>query len=90
MNAGKFHYAWVIAAAGLLMSGAGIGIFNSCTGVFIKPVCEDLGFLRGEFTLYSSISTLICVILMPVFGTLLGRFGFRKVALTGLSYADRP
>lgn len=83
MNAGKFHYAWVIAAAGLLMSGAGIGIFNSCTGVFIKPVCEDLGFLRGEFTLYSSISTLICVILMPVFGTLLGRFGFRKVALTG-------
>lgn len=80
---GKIHYAWVIAFAGLLISGAGVGIFNSCLGVFVKPVCEDLGFLRGQFTLYSSISTLVCVVLMPTFGSLFRRYGFRRIAIIG-------
>lgn len=79
----KVHYGWVIVVAGLLITGAGIGIFNSCTGVFIKPVCEALGFARGQFTLYSSISTLVCVVLMPFFGSLFRKFGFRKVAIFG-------
>ncbi|MDL2234103.1 MFS transporter [Ruminococcaceae bacterium OttesenSCG-928-L11] len=79
----KLHYAWVIAFAGMLISGAGVGIVNSTLGVFVRPVCEELGFLRGQFTLYSSISTLVCVVLMPVFGTLFRRFGFRRIAVIG-------
>ncbi len=79
----RWHYAWVIAFAGLLVSGAGVGIFNSTLGVFVKPVCEELGFMRGQFTLYSSISTLVCVALMPLFGTLFKRFGFRRIAVIG-------
>lgn len=80
---GRPHYAWVIAFAGLLVSGAGVGIFNSSLGVFVRPVCDELGFLRGQFTLYSSISTLVCVVLMPFFGSLFRRFGFRRVAIIG-------
>jgi MFS family permease len=79
----KLHYAWVIAFAGLFISGAGIGIFNSCVGVFVKPVCEDLGFTRGEFTLYSSISTLVSLLLMPAFGSLFRRFGYKRIAIVG-------
>lgn len=79
----KLHYAWVVAFAGLLITGTGIGIFNSCNGVFIKPVCEELGFERSEFTLYVSLSSIVCVVLMPLFGNLFNRFGFRKIAFTG-------
>lgn len=79
----KLHYAWVIAFAGLFISGAGIGIFNSCVGVFVKPVCADLGFTRGQFTLYSSISTLVSLILMPIFGSLFRRFGYKRIAIIG-------
>ena len=78
---GKRYYAWIIAFAGLLIAGAGTGIYNSVLGVFVKPVCEDLGFLRGRFTIYGSICLLVCVVLMPFFGTLLKRFGFRRIAL---------
>ena len=80
---GKLHYAWFIAFAGLLITGAGPGIINSCVGVFIKPVCDDLGFLRGQFTMYSSISYIASILLMPLFGSLFKRFGFRRLALIG-------
>lgn len=80
---GKLHYAWIIAFASLLITGAGVGIFNSCFGVFVKPVCESLGFSRGQFTVYSSISILVSLVLMPYYGTLFKRFGFRRIAIVG-------
>lgn len=67
----------------MLISGAGVGIINSTLGVFVKPVCEALGFARGQFMLYSSISMIVCVVLMPIFGTLFRRFGFRRVSIVG-------
>ena len=79
----RLHYAWIIAFAGMLISGAGVGIINSTTGIFIKPVCDALGFSRGEFTIYSSIATLVCVALMPAFGSLFRKYGFRKISIIG-------
>ena len=80
---GRLHYAWIVSFAGLLIAGAGTGIINSTLGVFVKPVCEDLGFLRGQFSTYGSISMLVSVILMPLFGSFFKRFGFRRVAIPG-------
>ena len=77
---GRHHYAWIIAFAGLIVSG-GIGIFTSCLGIFVKPVCENLGFLRAQFTMCGSISMIVCVVLMPFFGTLFKRFGFKRIAI---------
>ena len=79
----KFHYAWVIAIASMLLAGAGTGIFSSTLGVFVKPICDKYGFGRAEFTLYSSIFYIVNVIMMPIYGNLFQKFGFRKVALTG-------
>ena len=78
---GKIHYAWIIAFASVLITGAGVGILNSCFGVFVRPVTESLGFSRGEFTVYGSISILVSVVLMPFYGTLFKRFGFRRIAI---------
>jgi MFS family permease len=81
----RLHYAWVVSFAGLLIAGAGVGIFNSTLGVFVKPVCEALGFSRGRFTLYGSISMLVCVALMPFYGALFKKYGFKRIALIGSS-----
>lgn len=78
----RFHYAWIIAIAGVLITGAGVGIFNSTLGVFIIPVTYELGFMRGQFTAYTTISMITMVILMPYFGSLFTRFGFRRIALS--------
>ena len=83
IQSGKIHYAWIIAFASVLITGAGVGILNSCFGVFVRPVTETLGFSRGEFTVYGSISILVSVVLMPYYGTLFKRFGFRRIAIVG-------
>ena len=80
-KSGKLHYAWIIAFSGMLISGAGVGILNGTLGIFIKPVCEALGFSRGPFTLYFAITMLVSVVLMPFFGTLFKQIGFRRIAI---------
>ena len=46
----KFFYGWVIVLCCTLLMAVGTGIFVNCVGIFVKPVCEDLGFERGTFT----------------------------------------
>ena len=77
------HYAWFIMLACIILAGAGSGIFNSTIGVFVRPVCEELGFLRGSFNLYSTIFYISNMTLMPIYGMLYQKFSFRKIALTG-------
>ncbi len=76
----RANYPWVIMLACVLIMGAGSGILSSTLGVLIRPVCLDLGFMRSKFSLYATITSLTQVVLMPVFGSLFQRFGFRRVA----------
>ena len=41
----KFFYGWVIVFCCTLLVAAGTGIFVNCLGIFVKPVCEELGFI---------------------------------------------
>ena len=63
----KFFYGWIIVLCCTLLMAVGTGIFVNCVGIFVKPVCEDLGFERGTFTLYTTITS---VLSMLVFGEL--------------------
>lgn len=87
---GKLHYGWVVVFASLILAGLGSGVFASTLGVFVKPICDDLGFARGQFMLYSTIYFIVNVSLMSVFGSMFQRFGFRRVSavcVIGLSLA---
>ena len=44
---GRIFYGWYIVAAGFLVMFCSIGIVNNCSGLYIKPVCDDMGFSRG-------------------------------------------
>lgn len=77
----KKHYHWVVMFGCLLMMGAGSGIITSTLGALTRPVCQDLGFRRSEFALYFTITSLTQVVMMPVFGGLFNKFGFRRVAV---------
>ena len=84
MDAGrKFHYGWVVAFAAMLIAGAGVGIINSTLGVFIVPVTDELGFYRGSFMLSVSITMIVSLLLMPYYGTLFNKYGFRRIAVVG-------
>lgn len=60
-----FHYAWLILIACCMMQGAGLGLITNCAGVFFTPVCNDLGFEMGKFTLFRTLFTISQALTMP-------------------------
>lgn len=64
---------------------AGFGVMNACTmqlilsnsGIFMAPICDDLGFSRGNFSLWVTATTLSLAVGMPLMGRLLPKFDVR-------------
>lgn len=44
----KIFYGWVIAAASLVLAAAAVGLMSNSFGLFIVPICEDLGFTYAQ------------------------------------------
>jgi len=64
----KLHYAWwILVGCGALYLSV-MGIVLSCMGIFLAPVCEDLGFQRGTFSFYITIMNLVMVVILPFAG----------------------
>lgn len=80
-RAQKPFYGWIIVCASAIQLAIGLGMFVSTNSVFVKPVCDSLGFLRGEFTLHRTVITLVGAALMPLYGKLIRRFGVRITLL---------
>jgi len=70
----RFFYGWVIVLSCALIYAASVGIFVNCLGIFVKPVTESLGFERGPFTLYATISGTIGMLSMLVYGELYRKY----------------
>lgn len=64
---------------------AGFGIMNACTmqlimsnsGIFMAPICDELGFSRGNFSLWVTCLTLSIAVAMPFMGRILPKFDLR-------------
>ena len=74
-------YGWVVVLASAVLLALGLGMLNSTNSVFVKPVCDELGFSRGDVTLHRTIITLISALAMPFYGRLIQRAGVRRVML---------
>lgn len=84
----KLFYGWWIVVAGALISGAGVGIFINCAGVFIKPVTEAMGYSRGGFTLYTTIQSIVAMVSVPIYGEIFSKFSIRKVMFIAATYCS--
>jgi len=80
-----------IILAGVLISGGGQGVIINTLSIFIKPVTEALGFARGDFTLYSSIVSLVAVFTLPLYGELYRKKWFPKfMIISAIVFAAIP
>ncbi len=75
----KLFYGWWIVIGGFILHFIGIGIGINAIGVFFKPVVESLGFSRGDFSLYFTISALSMMLAAPFIGKLLEKLDVRIV-----------
>lgn len=67
----KIFYGWYIVGACLLVMCLAYAPVVSCGSLFIQPITSDLGFTRSAYTLSSTISSLIGIVMIPIVGKLM-------------------
>lgn len=79
MEKRNIHYAWFILAGCCILQGASLGLVNNCAGVFYSPVCEELGFEMGRFSLYRMLFSISSALMLPAVAKSFRRFDVRVV-----------
>jgi len=82
MKTKKIFYGWYIVFACLLIAATNIGFHNTAS-LFIRPVTEDLGFSRGAFTLFRTLTMLFGALTLPYFSKLSNKYSVKKIMLFG-------
>lgn len=79
----KFEYKWVIAISCFLMIFTVLGFCSSGRGLYIAAVTEALGISRSAFSVNDSLRFITTAIVNLFFGSLILRFGARKLIAAG-------
>lgn len=80
----KFHYAWVVVIVTFvaLLTSAGV---RTAPGVIIKPLEAEFGWSRASISLAVAVSLFAFGFGAPLGGSLIDRFGPRRVMIGGLA-----
>lgn len=65
------------------MMAGGMACVLTTAGIFYVPVCDELGFSRGEISMYLSFYFIGMVIASPIVGNVLPRYNVRVVMTIG-------
>jgi MFS family permease len=77
------YYGWYIVATCMFVAFVSVGA-RSAFGVFVVPMEEDLGWSRGAISFAAALGFLVNGLTQPLLGSLLDRFGGRRVIVTTL------
>ncbi len=80
----KFSYTWVIVALSFLTVCIALGFCSSAKSLFIAPITEALGISRSAFSVNDSCRFIASTIVNLFFGSLIARFGSKKLMCAGL------
>lgn len=81
----KFDYKWVIFVLCFFMNFVCLGFCSSNKGLYLSAITEALGIKRSLFSINDSCRFVSTALINLFFGTLIYRFGFRKMAAFGFS-----
>ncbi|WP_158284557.1 MFS transporter [Azospirillum sp. TSO35-2] len=82
---GKVFYGWwivVCAVVGLAFGASAISLFTF--GVFVRPLELEFGWTRGELSLGVTTITCMSVLLSPLHGLVIDRFGVRRTLIPSI------
>lgn len=80
----RLHYAWVMVAVTFVVLLVGAGI-RAAPGALVLPFEGEFGWDRGSISLAAAVSLVTFGLGAPLGGSLIGRFGVRRVMLGGLA-----
>ena len=78
---GGIFWGWWIVVGAVVGQFVGMGVGGSISGVFLRPVTEDLDWTSAEFTLGASAALLVAGLANFVIGPLTDRYGARPLML---------
>ena len=81
----KLDYKWVVLVICFLMEFICLGFCSSNMGLYTVPVTSALGIDRLAYSYWASIRYAAQVFMALYFGTLVNKFGIRKMVLAGLA-----
>lgn len=80
----RLDYKWVVLVVCFLMEFLCLGFCSSNVGLYTVPVTGALGLDRLSYSYWSSIRYAVQVLVALSFGTLVNRFGIKKMIFAGL------
>ena len=80
----RLDYKWVVLVVCFLMEFICLGLCSSNMGLFTVPGTDALHIDRLAYSYWSSIRYFVQVIVALYFGTLVNRFGTKKMVFVGL------
>ena len=79
----KLDYKWFVIGASFLMVMIALGFCSSPKSYFIGPITEHLGIDRSTYSINDSIRFITTTVVSLFFGTLIRKFGVRKLIAAG-------
>jgi len=76
-------YGWYIVAVALVAQFVAVGTQTYASTVFLKPMTQDLGWTRSQFSAVQTVSTVVMGVVGFVIGALIDRRGPRRLMLIG-------
>lgn len=83
MDKKQFHYKWVILFTCFLMVFVCLGISSGTKSLYLAPITQALGISRSMYSLNDSIRHISTAIVNLFFGTLIYKFGIKKMIAVG-------
>ncbi len=80
----KLFYGWIIVLVGFVVMFATGPVFYAF-GIYLTSMVKDLGTSRGEAAIAVTIMMLIGVVVNPLAGTAIKKFGAKRLMLAGLA-----
>jgi MFS family permease len=78
-----FGWRIVLAATiGLAMSPGTVAFYS--LGLFIRPISEEFGWSRAEIAFVATILTVSIIVMLPLIGSLIDKYGPRRVLVVSL------
>jgi MFS family permease len=79
----KLNYMWVIVVTCFIMEFVALGFCSSNKSLYLGAITEALSIPRSLFSLNDSIRFLTTAVINLFFGTLIQKFGARKMVAAG-------
>ncbi len=80
----RFYFGYYLVGAALVAQFVAVGSQNYIVGVFFRPMTDDLGWTRTEFTVARTVGQVAMAFIGLFIGTYVDRAGGRRVMTVGI------